>query len=166
MEQSNPVLAGRIAELERQLSTKTAECNAVSAQALLLKDALSGLMSGIGGGNKSCGHEFSCICATDKARKALSETPIAHIAKLQLDAFKNTLELGLTPEQYHLLKYSRDGLALQVNAIKDAVRANKLGMCNPPDDPSESYQAYTEALMAVWQYAEQMQQGGMQIEAP
>lgn len=37
-----------------------------------LADALDGLMNSIGGGEKECGHEFSCICACDKAKAALS----------------------------------------------------------------------------------------------
>lgn len=37
----------------------------------VLEKALSGLMAAIGGGDKSCGHDFTCVCAEDAARKAL-----------------------------------------------------------------------------------------------
>lgn len=36
-----------------------------------LRDALIGLMNDIGGGKKACGHDFTCICAMDKARAVL-----------------------------------------------------------------------------------------------
>ncbi len=38
----------------------------------LQNQALIELLSSIGGGTKSCGHEFHCICATNKARAAIA----------------------------------------------------------------------------------------------
>lgn len=45
--------------------------NAIAQQRDELRDALVGLMNDIGGGKKACGHDFTCICAMDKARAAL-----------------------------------------------------------------------------------------------
>ena len=36
-----------------------------------LEDALRNLMASICGGEKDCGHKFTCICSGDAARKAL-----------------------------------------------------------------------------------------------
>lgn len=33
-----------------------------------LREALNDLLASISGGDKSCGHEFTCVCAGDKAR--------------------------------------------------------------------------------------------------
>lgn len=38
-----------------------------------LLEALKGLMADISGGEKSCGHEFTCVCAGDKARAAIAK---------------------------------------------------------------------------------------------
>ena len=39
----------------------------------VLVEALKGLMASISGGKKSCGHDFTCVCSGDKARKALAQ---------------------------------------------------------------------------------------------
>lgn len=38
-----------------------------------LLEALEGLIISGGGGNKKCGHEFSCICALDEAKAAIAK---------------------------------------------------------------------------------------------
>lgn len=38
-----------------------------------LLDALEDLYASISGGNKSCGHDFECVCATDKARALIAK---------------------------------------------------------------------------------------------
>lgn len=37
-----------------------------------VQEALQELMSAIGGGQKSCGHQFECVCPFDQAKAALS----------------------------------------------------------------------------------------------
>ena len=36
------------------------------------QEALQELMNAIGGGQKSCGHQFECVCPFDQAKAALS----------------------------------------------------------------------------------------------
>jgi len=38
-----------------------------------LLDALKGLVASISGGEKPCGHDFTCVCAGDAAREAIKE---------------------------------------------------------------------------------------------
>ena len=38
-----------------------------------LLEALEDLMNDIGGGPKSCGHGFTCVCTTDKASAAIKK---------------------------------------------------------------------------------------------
>lgn len=38
-----------------------------------LLEALSDLLASISGGEKSCGHAFTCICPGDKARAAIAK---------------------------------------------------------------------------------------------
>jgi hypothetical protein len=45
---------------------------ALIAAAPDLLEALKGLLADIGGGTKTCGHDFACICAGDKARGAIN----------------------------------------------------------------------------------------------
>lgn len=46
----------------------------VECQRDQLREALEHLMADISGGEKPCGHEFTCVCAGDKARAALNAT--------------------------------------------------------------------------------------------
>lgn len=46
--------------------------NLITAAPDLLK-SLNDLMNSIGGGMKHCGHTFSCVCAWDQAKSAISK---------------------------------------------------------------------------------------------
>jgi len=45
--------------------------DSLTAEVERLREALSEIMASIGGGKKKCGHDFTCVCAEDAARKAL-----------------------------------------------------------------------------------------------
>lgn len=48
------------------------DTNLISAAPDLV-EALEGLLASIGGGDKQCGHDFTCVCAEDKAKAALAK---------------------------------------------------------------------------------------------
>ena len=39
-----------------------------------LLDALQSVMNDIGGGKKFCGHDYSCVCAFDKAKSVIKRS--------------------------------------------------------------------------------------------
>ena len=89
----------RIAELELQVDT--------------LQDALQCLFNDIGGGKKFCGHEFSCVCAGDKARTALNTLPQHHLEEIRAEAGRDGFVAGymLCNDGSPLIKHNYEGFA-------------------------------------------------------